>query len=553
MKKPFKRFTLQTRLTITTMTIVAIIFTLCMFVIWIVDKGIFIKGLISEAQAILDQNAEVLNTMLLEEVPLDEVKKNVEEQWTDNYGEYFLAEADSLDYYTDFYEKEIKETMIVTSNIDYHGTKYVLGMAINFRPIYHHLRMYTLYMSIFAIFALVITYVSIRFTIRRLSRPEVKRQERLDTELSVASRIQGAILSDSDMAIPDCVDISAYMEPAKEIGGDLYNYVVINNMLHFIVADVSGKGIPAAIYMATTTKLYTAIAMFDLPPDVIASRLNETLCQNNTTAMFATAIIGRLNLSNGNLELCSAGHNYPLLLAKGKKPQLIEFSSDIPIGVVKDYQFTLYKTRINPSEHILCYTDGVTEAENSRKELFSDARLLNALDGNGDKNAQDIVKTLKFNIEHFTKGVEQSDDITILDICFISPKHASTEVRQNLGITLRPSLDELPQLFQIVEKKGYGDKIALALEEAFVNIVNYSGATNAFIEFLEENNVLTIEIYDDGKAFNPTLLPPPEDPDPAAGAIKIGGHGISLIRKIMDKVEYRRLDKRNLLILTKHL
>jgi serine phosphatase RsbU (regulator of sigma subunit) len=239
-----------------------------------------------------------------------------------------------------------------------------------------------------------------------------KAKERIESELRIAREIQKRMLPHVFPRRRD-VDIYAMMTPAKEVGGDLYAYALMDNQLYFCVGDVSGKGVPAALFMAEVTRMFRTLVDGHLQPQAIANRLNRALTEDNDQGMFVTMFIGLINLTTGHMEYCNAGHNPPLL-----DGEYMKMEPNAPIGLWPDVVFTGEEVADMHGKTLFVYTDGINEAENKNKEQFGDARLQALLRRNhGD--ARSTSEAIHRAVEEFVGDAEPSDDLT--KMCIMVP------------------------------------------------------------------------------------------------------------------------------------
>ena len=232
-----------------------------------------------------------------------------------------------------------------------------------------------------------------------------KAKERIESELRIAREIQKRMLPHVFPRRRD-VDIYAMMTPAKEVGGDLYGYALIDDLLYFCVGDVSGKGVPAALFMAEVTRMFRTLVDGRLTPATIASRLNHALVEDNDQGMFVTMFIGLINLKSGEMLYCNAGHNPPLL-----NGEYMKMESNAPIGLWSEVDFESEKVADMHGKTLFVYTDGINEAENANKEQFGDARLKALLQKDlGD--ARQTSETIHKAVSDFVGDAEPSDDLT---------------------------------------------------------------------------------------------------------------------------------------------
>ena len=232
-----------------------------------------------------------------------------------------------------------------------------------------------------------------------------KAKERIESELRIAREIQKRMLPHVFPRRRD-VDIYAMMTPAKEVGGDLYAYALLDDLLYFCVGDVSGKGVPAALYMAEVTRMFRTLVDGKLTPDTIAARLNHALVEDNEQDMFVTMFIGLIHLKTGHMEFCNAGHNPPLL-----NGEYMKIESNAPIGLWSEVEFEGEEVEDMHGKTLFVYTDGINEAENANQEQFGDERLKALLQQDlGD--ARQTSETIHKAVEEFVGETEPSDDLT---------------------------------------------------------------------------------------------------------------------------------------------
>ena len=207
----------------------------------------------------------------------------------------------------------------------------------------------------------------------------------------------------------------ASMTPAKEVGGDLYGYVVRGNMLYFAVGDVSGKGVPASLFMAQATRLFRTLANQDMLPAEICTRMNAELGgEDNVNGMFVTLWIGMLNMDNGHLHFCNAGHNPPIIGGGANHGDFLQMQSNAPIGLWPDLEYVGEEIESIKGRALFVYTDGLNEAENPQQAQFGDDRLLDILRNTHFDTAQQVIETLAAQVAEHRRGAEANDDLTML-------------------------------------------------------------------------------------------------------------------------------------------
>jgi sigma-B regulation protein RsbU (phosphoserine phosphatase) len=386
----------------------------------------------------------------------------------------------------------------------------------------------------------------------------------IESELKVASDIQMSMLPKIFPAYPDRddIDIFGQLTPAKAVGGDLFDFFIRDEKLFFCIGDVSGKGVPAALVMAVTRAQFRTVSAHESQPERIITRLNDTMSEGNDSNMFVTLFVGVLDLPTGRLRYCNAGHDSPLLIGSGIG--MLPCDSNLPVGVMGDWKFTMQETQIDPGTTIFLYTDGLTEAENIDHAQFTDERILKVADtslSTNDHNPHRLVENMTNAVRDFVNGAEQSDDLTMLAIQYTKQQ---LDVRYQRSITLTNDIQQVPQLAEFIddvcEAMGFDElttmQMNLAIEEAVVNVMNYAypeGTTGSVnIEVQANDARLKFVISDSGKHFDPTSVAE-ADTTLSAEDRSIGGLGIYLVRQLMDSVNYERIGGFNVLTLRKKL
>jgi serine phosphatase RsbU (regulator of sigma subunit) len=210
------------------------------------------------------------------------------------------------------------------------------------------------------------------------------------------------------------LDIYAVIEPAKEVGGDLYGYLLIGDKLYFALGDVSGKGVPASLFMAQATRLFRTLASQGMEPAEIATRMNAALVEDNEQGMFVTMFLGLADLSTGHLEFCNAGHNPPLLKDENGQWKFLEMLPNAPIGMWPGLQFKEEHVDSIKGMPLLVYTDGLNEAEDRHQKQFGDDRLIDILNHSAFKNAKEVIDKLMAEVSLHRNGAAPNDDLTMM-------------------------------------------------------------------------------------------------------------------------------------------
>ena len=246
-------------------------------------------------------------------------------------------------------------------------------------------------------------------------------KERMESELRIAREIQMGMVP-SLFPQHDHIDIYGILKPAKEVGGDLYDFFIQNNKLYFCIGDVSGKGIPASLFMSVIVNLFRMVAKEGFPPEYIATRLNETVSENNENGMFCTMFIGEIDMQSGKLLYCNAGHNPPVMMAgkqdgeTSSKPVFVEMESNVPIGLWPELVFKGEEIENVKGRPLFLYTDGLSEAEDGEQLQFGDDRVLDVIASHPFEGARQLVERLSDSVKQHVGNAPQSDDLTMLCI-----------------------------------------------------------------------------------------------------------------------------------------
>jgi sigma-B regulation protein RsbU (phosphoserine phosphatase) len=236
----------------------------------------------------------------------------------------------------------------------------------------------------------------------------------IESELNVANSIQMSMLPN---VFPDRegLDMYASMTPAKEVGGDLYGYLLKDDNLYFCLGDVSGKGVPASLFMAQVTRLFRTLANQQLSPSDICTHMNDALSgDENPTNMFVTLFVGMVDLTSGHLSFCNAGHNPPVIGGGEHHGDFLEMKPNFPIGVLPGLEFEGEEIESIKGRALFIYTDGLNEAENREHEQFGDERLLDILRNTHFDSARQVIETLAAEVEKHRDGADPNDDLTMM-------------------------------------------------------------------------------------------------------------------------------------------
>ena len=253
-------------------------------------------------------------------------------------------------------------------------------------------------------------------------------KERIGAELDMASRIQGSQLPRLFPPFPDRKEFSLYasMTPAKEVGGDFYDFFMIDDdHMGFVMADVSGKGVPAALLMMVSRVLIKSTMQNGKGPAETLKSVNNQLCEGNDADFFVTVWLAVLEISTGKGIAANAGHEHPALRRADGSYDLIVYKHSMPVGAMRDLPFREHEFQLNPGDSFFVYTDGVVEATDADKELYGSDRMLQALNRNPDAQPEQMLANISQDIDRFVDGTEQFDDITMLCFRYFGPSEES--------------------------------------------------------------------------------------------------------------------------------
>ena len=386
----------------------------------------------------------------------------------------------------------------------------------------------------------------------------------IESDLRIASDIQMGMLPEKFPTRADRDDVQLYasLTPAKEVGGDLFDFYFRDEKLFFCIGDVSGKGVPASLFMAVTRSTFRTVSAHESMPDRIVTIMNKTIADMNKNHMFVTLFVGVLDLPTGRLRYSNAGHDAPLLIGAGIGE--LPCDSNIPVGFMPTWKYSLQEAQIFTGTTIFLFTDGLTEAMDINNAQFQMERINDVATralANQQQEPRQLIDQMIEAVHQFVGEAEQSDDLTMMGIQYIKKQ---SDVKMQKSIVLPNDVQEVPRLNAFVEEVclavGFDDivtaKVKVAIEEAVVNVMQYAYPAghrgDVTIEAASNDTRLKFTIIDSGKPFDPTIQAE-IDTTLSAKERKIGGLGIHLMRQNMDSINYERMDNLNVLTLRKSL
>lgn len=391
-------------------------------------------------------------------------------------------------------------------------------------------------------------------------------KERIRTEIQVANRLQADMLPAVEGLFADRNDfmLAALMTPAKGVGGDFYDFFMLDEeRLVLVVADVSGKGVPAALFMVVSrTMIRSRLMTIGDSEQALAGAvedINRSLCENNKDLMFVTAWIGILNIAGGEVDFVNAGHCRPLIRRKDGVCEYDTTFCGMMLAGMEDTTYRQGKVKLGKGDLLLLYTDGVTEATSPKQDLYGEQRLKKTVEEAGELPPKELLDVLWTEVDGFRVEEPQFDDITMLAICW-----RGQGFEEKSGIPVMQNMQEFMNFVETVLHDGgvpvkTAVKIQVTVDEVFSNICYYSGATEVTvgirIDEKEKNGKkagqeITVYFEDDGVPFNPLDQSDP-DISEMLGRRREGGLGIYLVKKRMDRVEYEYINDRNRLTIYK--
>ena len=393
-------------------------------------------------------------------------------------------------------------------------------------------------------------------------------KERMSTELNLAKRIQEDMLPHLFPPFPERVefDIYATMTPAKEVGGDFYDFFLLDqNRLGMVIADVSGKGIPGALFMMISKILMQNDASSGDSPAEVLRVLNEQICRNNREEMFVTLWYGILHLDTGRLVAANAGHEYPIVQEPGGEYILMKDKHGFVIGGMEDIQYSDYELMMKPGSRLFLYSDGLPEASNVFRELYGTDRVLDVLNSCGRYDStKKILGKVKAEVDRFVGNAEPFDDMTMMCVQYLG-KNSDDDFTLLKEVTVDAKIESVRVVTEMVDAEleaagclpGKQMQIDVAIDELVANIAHYAypgkeGKATVRVERDTTGDVIRLTFIDSGIPYNPLLAAEP-DVTLSAEERKIGGMGIFIVKKTMDRMDYRFENGQNILQIYKKI
>lgn len=385
---------------------------------------------------------------------------------------------------------------------------------------------------------------------------------RIESELTLANDIQAHMLPNIFPPFPDQneIDIYATMHPAKEVGGDFYDFFMLDEKnVALVIADVSGKGVPAALVMVITKTLIKNEVSMGLSPAEAFTKVNHMLCEGNDNNMFVTAWLGVLNTETGILTYVNAGHNPPLVRLADGGFTFLRTRPGLVLAGMDGIKYRQNELQMQPGDRLFLYTDGITEATNPAKELYGNDRLQSYLNAHTNEPMKAVLSGLTADINAFADTEEQFDDMTMLMLDYLANRPGENQQKKTFSAQNENLSSVIGFVEQELEKAECPPKvimqISLCVEELFTNVANYAypgGSGDVTFAIAYHEGEMSLRITDSGVPFDPLKQ---DDPDVTLSAEErsIGGLGIFLVKKTMDELHYEYKNKQNILSMKKKL
>ncbi len=392
-------------------------------------------------------------------------------------------------------------------------------------------------------------------------RSAMAEKERINAELRLASDIQAHMLPCIFPPFPEHCEFELYavMHPAKEVGGDFYDFFMIGeDKLALVIADVSGKGVPAALFMVIAKTLIKNHTQTGMTPAEVFTTVNRLLCDGNDAGLFVTAWMGILDINSGELTYVNAGHNPPLIKRADGRFEYLRKKGGLVLAGMDDTKYRQETLTVKSGDRLFLYTDGVTETADAQHRLYGEERLKDFLNAHSSDETEMLLNEVLGELQLYAGGEPQFDDITMLLMDF---KDTRAEAKRSF----EAKVENIEQVLDFVggelERAGCSPKLqtplCVAIEELFANIASYaypdsSGSATICVGIDDDTDTATFTVSDTGIAFDPLAKAEPDITLPAEER-EVGGLGILIVKKTMDTLTYSRENGENRLKMTKRL
>lgn len=470
-------------------------------------------------------------------------------------GTYFGMSGNDLNFIT------LKEDLSVKAGGDIFEAVRTAGVVREMYTKTYMLQSFLPRLIVFVIIALVCIRISKKGKFMVLEQARISlNTARIESELNLATDIQANMLPSIFPAFPDKqeFDIYATMSPAKEVGGDFYDFFMLDEKhVAFLVADVSGKGVPAALFMVIAKTLIKNNMHMGNSAGEVFTKVNQMLCEGNEAGLFVTAWMGVLDLTEGTLTYVNAGHNPPLIRRGNGDFEYLHSHPGFVLAGMEGIRYKEKTLQMEPGDRIFLYTDGVTEATNGQDELYGEDRLKSFLNQHREDHPIDAIRGVRENVDTFVGGADQFDDITMLMLEYKMPLQEEVQIEKEFDADVKLLHQVIGFVEEELEKNDCPPKesmqISVAVEEIFVNIASYAytqSRETMKLAVTHEEDGIELRFSDHGLPFDPLAK---QDPDITVPLEErgIGGLGILMVKKTMDDVQYKYENGNNILTLKK--
>lgn len=385
-----------------------------------------------------------------------------------------------------------------------------------------------------------------------------KEKEHINSELNIAKSIQASSLPDVFPPFPDRdeFDIYAFMEPAKEVGGDFYDFYFIDeNRFMFLIADVSGKGVPAALFMMTVKTLINNLSQVGYEPQELIKVINNKICQSNKQGFFVTMFAGIVDVGTGDITYINCGHNAPLIKSGTGEYRYLECDSNIVLGAFEDFDFKIVQSKLEVGDTICLYTDGMTEATNQNNEMYGEERLLEKINKFDNDDIYTMASDMKNDVIKYSEKIERSDDITLVIFKYKNKHNNMRKTIYKAPASQENYKDFYRWLHNICDQWQINDelknKLDMCGEEIYANIAFYAYPKtegDIRVAVLKDETQITLKFADDGIPYNPLEKPDPDITLPPEQR-PLGGLGIFMVKEMADDIQYEYTNDSNILTL----
>lgn len=501
------------------------------------DKGGGEVMMCTYSKPVVDAAGKVV-AVITSDVSLERLRRHVEtiHPYTNSYAVLVSAKGSPLACGRSLNDLT-REAMVAMSGKARNGWEITLNCPV--ANIISDSRRLVSRIMLFSVLGLSLIFALAWFFTKRL---ELQEQEtsRIRSELSIGAEIQMGMLN---RHFPPF--LHAALKPAREVGGDFYDFFENGDRLYFAVGDVSGKGVPSALITFAASSAFRFAAGIGLSACELTSRMNLLLARHNEKSMFMTFFVGVFDRRTGMLEWCNAGHNPPVLVAADGSAEFLKVKRNVVLGALENFPYKSETRAFLPGERLVLYSDGITEAETTDHGQYGNERMCRFCQDHAGSPAGDFVSDLFASVETFAGAAEQFDDQTVLVLDFNASSSLTVETKPENMTQIAAFVEE--NLLRSGCPPSVLPKMMVATDEIAGNVISYSGSPDIRLDFACEGRpaILRLSFIDHGKPWNPLEHADP-DTTLAAEDRPIGGLGIMIVKKLATHVDYRREDGQNI-------